>query len=334
MSHEIYRDEYGRDNMAFVGKEPWHGLGQKLDENAPIETWIEQAGFDWHIERSPVMYVHEDSQGNKTPRQWDKRHVLFRSDNGEALSVMSNGYQLVQPGEVMEFFRDVCETYNFRLETAGMLKGGARYWALANTKFGSQINGEPYKNYLMLSTSCDGTMATTGQFQTVKTVCQNTLSLALHMERGNAVKCYHSKQFSPSKFKDALGLVNWEKTVENFAESMDQLSQVTVDLETAESFFGDLLRPRSEEQKKADQEAIERGEKVRAIRGLDDLMDSYQYAPGAAPGNAYGLIQGVTHWIDHKRGTQADKRLDSAWFGQGATIKQNAFERARELVAA
>jgi hypothetical protein len=64
----------------------------------------------------------------------------------------------------------------------------------------------------------------------------------------------------------------------------------------------------------------------RAIRGLMDLEESYISAPGACPGSGYGVLQGATHYLDHVRG--GSDRLASAWFGQGANLK----DRAQELI--
>lgn len=41
-------------NMAYVGAEPWHGLGNQLPPNQPIEVWQQQAGMDWQIKETPV----------------------------------------------------------------------------------------------------------------------------------------------------------------------------------------------------------------------------------------------------------------------------------------
>ncbi len=40
--------------MAYAGEIPWHGLGNRLLPNQPIEVWVKQAGMDWHIEASEV----------------------------------------------------------------------------------------------------------------------------------------------------------------------------------------------------------------------------------------------------------------------------------------
>jgi len=42
----------------------------------------------------------------------------------------------------------------------------------------------------------------------------------------------------------------------------------------------------------------------------------------------------VTEFVDaHRRARNQDNRLDSAWFGQGAQIKQKGFEAALALTA-
>ena len=46
MSHEI-DNTAGRDAMAYIGQTPWHGLGQALTPNAPLETWQDEAGLNW-----------------------------------------------------------------------------------------------------------------------------------------------------------------------------------------------------------------------------------------------------------------------------------------------
>jgi hypothetical protein len=44
---------------------------------------------------------------------------------------------------------------------------------------------------------------------------------------------------------------------------------------------------------------------------------------------AYGLLCSITEFIDHeRRAMSTDHRLDSAWFGAGAAIKQRGLEQA------
>ena len=34
-------------DMAFVGETPWHGLGNRLQPNQPLDVWAKQAGMNW-----------------------------------------------------------------------------------------------------------------------------------------------------------------------------------------------------------------------------------------------------------------------------------------------
>ena len=57
----------------------------------------------------------------------------------------------------------------FELETAGVLKGGRKLWALARTGQESALRGgDKVKAYLLLATSCDGSLCTTAQFTSVR----------------------------------------------------------------------------------------------------------------------------------------------------------------------
>ena len=64
------------------------------------------------------------------------------------------------------------------------------------------------------------------------------------------------------------------------------------------------------------------------------LADYWAQELQAAKDTAWGLLSAVTEFVDHeKQARSQDNRLDSAWFGQGAALKQRALEHALQLVA-
>lgn len=150
------------EQMAYVGATPWHGLGNRLTQKQPLEVWQREAGMTWQIQESPVHFK-ADTVGNLgTIHSFPEQKVLFRSDTKAPLSVVSNRYQVVQPREVLEFYRDLTEVSGYELETAGILKGGRKFWALARTGQTTVLKGNDQVNgYLLLATSCDGTLTTT-----------------------------------------------------------------------------------------------------------------------------------------------------------------------------
>jgi len=311
------------DTMAYVGQTPWHGLGNILPPQQSLDIWLQSAGLDWTIEQSDVMFnVASDALHI---RPYSDSKVLYRSDSLEPLSVVSQRYKVVQPHEVLHFYQDLVEVGGFELETAGSLKGGRKLWALAKT--GQDITlkgGDAVKSYLLLATSCDGTLCTTAQFTSLRVVCNNTLQMALNDNRG-AIKVPHSTQFNAVAVKEALGLgmSNWDL----FQRSIKALSNRPVAPAEAVRFFSDLLN----EPEGGDDNIV-------LTRPAQKLHELYL---GAGMGSeltssrntAWGLVNAVTEYVDHhRRARSQDHRLDSAWFGQGAQLKSQALNQALTLL--
>ena len=54
----------------------------------------------------------------------------------------------------------------------------------------------------------------------------------------------------------------------------------------------------------------------------------------SARDTAYGLLSAMTEFVDHeRRAMSTDHRLDSAWFGAGAKLKDKSLEEAFALIA-
>lgn len=177
MAHELASEK----DIAYVGEKPWHGLGSKLPPSQPIEIWQKSAGMDFVIKQSIVLFNADNGSNSLLNlRNNMDASVLYRSDNLEPLSVVSKRYKVVQPREVLEFYRDLVSAGGFELETAGVLKGGKKLWALAKTGQETLLPGLDKVNaYLLLATSCDGSLATTAQFTSIRVVCNNTLNMAV-----------------------------------------------------------------------------------------------------------------------------------------------------------
>lgn len=315
------------EQMAYVGETPWHGLGNQLSPRQPLEVWARQAGMDWHIEETPVRYVTETAGHLGNIMSYLENKVLFRSDTQAPLSVVSQRYQVVQPQEILEFYRDLTEVSGFELETAGVLKGGKKFWALARTGQSGTLKGQDVSNgYVLLATACDGTLATTAQFTSIRVVCNNTLAISLANNSG-AVKVPHNTRFDPQAVKQQLGISvsAWD----DFMYRMKALSERKMKHSEVQNYF---LRVFTDFNPKA-------GVQHTSERAMAKALSLYEGAGrgaslASAQGTAFGLLNAVTEFVDHERKARnTDYRLDSAWFGQGAALKQKALEQSLLLAA-
>lgn len=317
------------EQMAYVGQTPWHGLGNALSPNQPLEVWAHQAGMNWRILEAPVRYLTGECGTLGQILSAPEHKVLFRSDTQAPLSVVGQRYQVVQPREILEFYRDLTEVSGFELETAGVLKGGRKCWALARTGQSGLIKGnDRTEAYVLLATACDGSMATTAQFTSIRVVCNNTLAVAT-AGAVSAVKVRHNTAFDAQKVKQQLGISvsSWDE----FMYRLKTLSERKVKRSDIRSYFERVfVQPQSaaaEPTAKAQERNVGLATDLFEGRGLGSELAS-------SKGTAYGLLNAVTELVDHhRRARSTDYRLDSAWFGTGATLKQRALDEALQLVA-
>lgn len=312
----------GFAEMAYVGEVPWHGLGQKLEAGLSIEEWKKASGMDWRIQRSQIRYCSEISQDHVLPEQ----HVLFRSDTKAALGLVSDKYKVVQPGEVLEFFRDLTEANGYQLNTAGTLFDGKRFWALAAVGENAVVVGDDQiGGYLLLSTSCDGTLATTARFTTIRVVCNNTLTMALK-GKAKEVVVTHRSAFDPNVVKQQLGLARGHFA--EFLTAARELAKKPMVEAAAKDFVEEIL---------LETKTIFSA-KPRETRQFKTVMDLFRgLGKGAelkgTEGTAWGVVNAVTEFVDHHaKGSTPSHKLANAWFGRGDDLKSQALAKALQLV--
>ena len=241
-----------------------------------------------------------------------EQHVLFRSDTKAPLGVVSSRYQVVQPGDVVEFFRDIARAGGLELSAAGTIYGGKRFWATAKigeaapTSVADKIGG-----YILISTSADGSLATEVRRTTVRTVCKNTLQMA--MSDKASIKVSHRSVFDPDSIKEFMGLntAAWDA----FRANVTRLANV----ELLEEEAGEITA-----------NVFGNGEKVREAVGFKKVMSLFNGAGMGAQmdgvmGTRWGLLNAFTEYADHHVRARSDEnRFVASQWGAGADLKQRA----------
>lgn len=320
MAHEIDFSN-NRANIAYIGERPWHGLGAVMPADADMDQWRIAAGLNYHVCRTPVMF------DNGRDMVEGEGSVLFRNDNGKMLSVVSDRYQIVQPKDVVDFYRDLTAQHGFKMETMGALSDGKRVWALAKVGEGFTVGrNDRIESYLLLATSYDKTMATRAQFTTVRVVCHNTLSAAV-ASKNSCVSISHSAMFDADKVKLDMGIVTESNAT--MQEAFTAMADRKVTVREARNWLAKVLFDETDELDKL------------STRKQNIIANVYGLFNGAgkgssfetANGTAFGLLNAVTEHIDHYAGRNANNRIQSAWFGVGENTKEKAYKMALELVA-
>lgn len=299
----------------------WHGLGQLMPAGASVEEWQRQAGMDYTIKRGFVRYATERDQTAQQMQIVKDKVVLFRSDTLAPLGVVSDGYIVFQPGEVIEMFREWAKAGAVTIESAGVLFGGKRYFATAKLSETMCLDGTRDKLvlYALFSTSADGSLASEIRLVTVRVVCNNTLRMAM----GSAAlyRATHRTSFKVEEAKAVVEAANAEFGA--FMQTARKLASIKVERKLAEEMTLALFR-------KGQADA----DKVMESRGFQKVMNLFNgEAKGAtletARETAWGWLNGVTEYFDHHvRAQSEENRQAAALWGQGDGMKQQALEIA------
>lgn len=125
--------------------------------------------MNFKIKSSPIIYLNT--------RTYDDRVVLYREDNGDPLAIVSKNFRVVQPAQVLDFFSELTKKMGYELIRAEAYKGGRIFMAQAKIPGAEfRIPGDTSKieSMLILASSCDGMMATTARYTTIRVECLNT----------------------------------------------------------------------------------------------------------------------------------------------------------------
>lgn len=315
----------GRANIAFLGKreDVWHRLGQEMKEGQPLEVWAREAGLNWSAIKVPaVMDLAPLALGGDRYRVIEDDCFVVRSDNGAKLGYASDGYQVVQPMDVLEWFQNyIALDERFKLDVCGSLKGGRMIWATALFDGAEKIIGEDHKARLLMTTTFDGSGSTKNLATMTRGVCWNTVSTALADGGKSCVTTRHNTKFRADKVRAELArIVAGFEAYKKMAEAMAAANMAVA---TTEAFFKGLLD--------IPHDAKVDDVSTKKLNQLEALAEAYKMTvqEGTPVGTKWTALNAVTRWVDHDRATRGgasedEARMLSSQFGSGAALKAKA----------
>ncbi len=323
MSHELAMTD-NRPSMMYTGEVPWHRLGTRLDEPATASEAIEAAGLDFEVELTRLVTINDIPVPDKL--------AVVREDSHTILGVVGNTYRPVQNRECFGFLDAIVEDGSLRYHTAGALGKGERIWMLAKLPDDIRVKNSDdiTEKYLLLSNSHDGSSSLRVFFTPIRVVCANTLAIAARNGRGQGVSIVHKGNLT-SKVRQAqevLGLA--KRFYDDAEEQINRLAWHYPSLRQLEEYFRQVY-PDSPDGESTRTKNV-RQEMLRLFEeGIGHDMPDIRHTTWTA-------LNAVTEFVDHYRSTRgktsldrASNRLESAWFGSGARIKERAWELALKM---
>lgn len=319
---------------------PWKSNGHIVDANASLEDWQKAAGLDYNVLACPSHFLI-DGEFHKVPN----RVQLVRSDTKVSLSEMSgNNYKIRQPGEILEFFRNLVDGKQLKMKVVGSMQEGRKIFALAE-RVDSEVEigkgtGDIIKQNVFLIESFDGSHATKARPQAERLFCLNQLETPFAgYANKNCVKRKHSQDWEIHGVQ--MEMAEMDKAFATFVEKANAMTAIKMTEDMVIRYFAKLYAPEAFENPdnwKRSKYFLDREEVTTNKRNVvADLMncleDSLGHAvAGSTEGTLYGALNAVTFYHDHEARSKGNKRWESAMIGAGNRAKDSAYALALEVL--
>lgn len=320
MAHNLKKNTDGQHAMLYSGETPWHGLGTACPDS-----------FHAHeaMKAFPFTYRKEDLF-LKSGMKIEGKQAVVISDTNKAVGVVGDGYEIVQPEDAFTFMDSISEGGKLLYKTVGALGDGERLWLLAHTPnhVFEPVKGDPIEQYLLFSTSYDGSSSNEVRGTSITVVCQNTLHMATQAAPA-FMKIRHTRTVQHRLAMAAEIMKGYERQQQSFREAMIYLAQHPITDELVKQFenemFGD---PDKHEEGRSRSILLNKRSKFEELMITGKGTDIK-----GRVGSAYGLVQAYTEWSDwHSTVRGSGDRTSSIIFGNASKEKTRALEVAINLV--
>lgn len=171
----------GRASMFSVRESPWHREGVLLEHAPGFEEALELARLDYEVAKASV-YWRCDSRGGRLIES-DHAFLTVRTDRGTELGSVGPEYTPLQNRGAFDPIRPLVDEGILKLETGGVLRGGADAWLLGRFDvegFGPivrEVFADEIVPYILVANNHNGRRKARIAETPIRVVCANTLDM-------------------------------------------------------------------------------------------------------------------------------------------------------------
>lgn len=348
---------------------PWNGpFATDVSDCTTAQEVMHKAKLDFMVEKCELVArmpfsLHKDNiidedagdfvHDGQIYRDCPNAFGTYRTDMNIPLGLVKDKYEVVQNTEVFNFFNEAIGTDKAIWQTAGCYGYGHRVFVSAKLPVETDVDGDAINNYLVFSTSHDGSISIDIMFTAVRMFCWNCLNHAKKAADSH-IRLKHTKsakerlhrgaevlRIACEYAKDAQTLYN-ALYAAKMSES-DVIEYITkLGLDEGEFYSLSTLDGRKPLDNmynllnldyRTMQECDISTRKANVIRGM---YEYYKNGIGQKQieGTAWGAYNAVTGYFSNVANMEGLKRFDSLLFGSANTKMNNAFNEALVIAEA
>jgi phage/plasmid-like protein (TIGR03299 family) len=337
----------------------WQGIQGCKSFSTPvtIKEAVEAVGADYNVEKQSLLRVSDEIATKiRNNEAFDlevsannlieSHKATVRMDSNKTLGVVGADYGVVQNSKAFEFI-DLMTSGTIGgeqrpiIETAGILRDGARMYVTAKLPENIRIDGDKdgISDYLLFTNTHDGSGAVECLFTPIRVICQNTLNMALRGAK-NKLVFKHTKNVGDrldwereENIQRAVAVLEMHKKYKaKFIEDMTNLRSQKISEGDAMKFVNQIFCTPAElkliEQNNGNPYGVEEIS-TRKRNQITDLMNAIENGIGQHEhrGTKLWLLNGLTTFYgNNKKWTTAEDKYNSILDGDVARKVQKGYD--------
>lgn len=325
-----------------------------VEDCKTAEDVMSSAGLNWNVSKCELvakMPIHINQadtngfiHGVNNYVECPNAFATYRTDYNIPLGIVKERYTPVQNTEAFNFFNNAIGKNKALWQTAGFFGNGERIFVSAKLPKNIFVQGDVIENYLVFTTSHDGSSGVKILFTPIRIVCENTLNAAIH-DSTNYISFRHTKSVHNNLDIAAEILETCNNKIANLQEQFILMKKIKMTDEKAQQTFANVVLT-DDEQFRIKQTGHTIGQIVtRDWRAINDTqismkkvniiaeMNNY-YFDGVGQrelvGTGYGVYNAVNGYYSNVDNSEGLKRMDSLLYGD----KARKIELAGNLILA
>lgn len=314
------------------------------------EEVMKTAHLDWNVAKCNLvakMPATIDDNGNYTEETYKdcpNAYATYRTDLNIPLGIVKDRYTIVQNTEAFKFFDNAIGKNKALWQTAGLFDNGRKIFVSAKLPNTILVNGDPINNYLVFTTTHDGTGGVKILFTPIRIVCENTLNAAIR-STDNYITFRHVKSVH-----DNIDIANQilgisRQKVDEFNIQMNRLSEIKMsDSDAAKIFVKTVCTDKEvsliHDTGHTPMQLVIRDYKtisdaqisIKKVNVISEMFNYYCDGIGQREiiGTGYGVYNAVSGYYSNIDNITDYKRMDSILYGD----KSNKIKIAGDLILA
>jgi len=331
----------------FANGLPWGGkLGHDVKDCTTSREVLEKANLDWSVEKCELVArmpfringVNDIKEGSgdfvhdgEIYRECPNGYATYRTDRNIPLGIVKSKYEVVQNIDAFNFIDNAIGEGKALFQYAGCFGYGHKVFITAKLPVTTEVGGDPIDNYLVFSTSHDGSGSIDILFTPVRVFCLNMLNAGIE-ESSAHIRIRHTKtaqdrlDFGAEMLRIALKYAESSKqfyesllTIEmNDDQVRDNIARLTLTPAEYANVISESKNYTIKQLFARDYLTMERtGITTRKANILNNIFDYYQngVAQEKIIGNAWGAYNAITGYYCNVKEQEGEKRMNNLVFG-------------------